>query len=287
MSFSNDSGIRKLYRRDNQPFAQIPNEAIRDPQITPGAFRLLAYLMSHQDGYDLTYGQIERETGMGRYAINEGIKVLERRGWLRTETTKMSNGQFGPKAWFVLNPSTSTSVGNSAAGDSTTEKPTDKEDNFIKNTKREKVNAQTLQTAFDLFWEAYPRKVGKREAFKAFEKAVQDVSAQVVITGAWNYNNDPYLPPAQFIPYPATWLNRGQWEDGPLPERELTPEEKAARAKARAEADHQKVLEAAEKRRAERERIQAEVAANPPERCDHDRVKVMCRICSPIVRGQK
>mgnify|MGYP003636215631 FL=1 len=63
--------VTKIYRLDNQPFAQIPNEAIRDARISSNGFRLLAYVMSHKDGYNVTYGQIERQTGIGRYAINK------------------------------------------------------------------------------------------------------------------------------------------------------------------------------------------------------------------------
>ena len=67
------TGVQKIYRLDDQPFAQIPRQAIRDRRINQNGFRLLAYLMSHQHGYELTYGQIERETGLGRWAINAAI----------------------------------------------------------------------------------------------------------------------------------------------------------------------------------------------------------------------
>jgi predicted transcriptional regulator len=86
-------GIQKIFRRDNQPFTMVPNELIRDPEITPNAFRLLSYLMSHENGYEITYGQIERQTGLGRYAINEAVKLLGEKGWLEVARTKVSNGQ--------------------------------------------------------------------------------------------------------------------------------------------------------------------------------------------------
>ena len=127
------SGVYKIYRHDSQPFAQVPNSAIRDPEISPNAFRLLAYLMSHKEGYELTYGQIERQTTLGRYAINEAIRVLTDKGWLRTERTKKDNGQFGPTSFHILDPEQPDEVnsvaGDSSAGHSTMEQPTD-----IKNT---------------------------------------------------------------------------------------------------------------------------------------------------------
>jgi predicted transcriptional regulator len=125
------SGVYKIYRHDSQPFAQVPNSAIRDPEISPNAFRLLAYLMSHKEGYELTYGQIERQTTLGRYAINEAIKVLTEKGWLRTERTKKDNGQFGPTSFHILDPEAVHSVADdSSVGHSNVEQPTD-----IKNTK--------------------------------------------------------------------------------------------------------------------------------------------------------
>lgn len=273
-----DSGIRKLYRRDNQPFAQIPNEAIRDPEISAGAFRLLAYLMSHQDGYELTYSQIERQTGMGRYAINEGIKNLERKGWLRTEATKGPDGRYGPKAWFVLDP---TSAGFSTAGDSTTEKPTDNKNTTTREDKELRSLAQAkLERAFDEFWNFYPRKVGKGEAKRAFAKAHAKANGDVVL-GAQRFAADPNLPTDKnFIPHPATWLNGERWDDEPLPHREKTAEEKAAIAKAEAERRRQVDLAHTKRLREEQRAAEEAVKANPVTRCEHGRVAVICPVCS-------
>lgn len=278
MQDSNTSGIHRIYRLDNQPFAQIPNEAIRNPQITATGFRLLAYLMSHQDGYELTYGQIERETGMGRYAINEAINNLERHGWLRTERTKMPNGQFGPKAWFVMNPYLPTTVGNSTAGNSIVEEPTDnKNTTSLEHNKKRTVNAQQVAPLFLEFWQVYPLKKGKQAAWKAFEKALGRVPASVVLDGVKAFAQDPYLPPKQFLPYPATWLNEDRWEDEPYPVRELTAEEKQARAKAKADADRAAALAENARQRAESEKAKA--SAVPAPKCVHGKSIVLCVPC--------
>jgi hypothetical protein len=73
--------------------------------------------------------------------------------------------------------------------------------------------------AFDRFWKAYPRKVGKRTAQTAFARALKRQSAEAVIEGAIRLAIDPNLPEREFIPHPTTWLNRDGWEDDPLPER--------------------------------------------------------------------
>lgn len=78
------------------------------------------------------------------------------------------------------------------------------------------------------FWNQYPRKVSKRDALKAWEKAVRVESPEAIIAGL--IRQIPYLNsrPMEFRPHPATWLNGWRWEDevqapvSPHPHRERT-----------------------------------------------------------------
>jgi predicted transcriptional regulator len=203
------SGVYKIYRHDSQPFAQVPNSAIRDPEISPNAFRLLAYLMSHKEGYELTYGQIERQTTLGRYAINEAIKVLTDKGWLRTERTKKDNGQFGPTSFHILDPGAVDSVADdSSVGDSTMEQPTDnKNTNYLENTKTKEKHLE----AFETFWLLYPKRIAKADALKAWNKAIKKKTADELIALTKAYSESK-LPDMTYIPYPASWLNKELYE---------------------------------------------------------------------------
>jgi predicted transcriptional regulator len=203
------SGVYKIYRHDSQPFAQVPNSAIRDPEISPNAFRLLAYLMSHKEGYELTYGQIERQTTLGRYAINEAIRVLSVKGWLRTERTKKNNGQFGPTSFHILDPEAVDSVADdSSVGHSTMEQPTDiKNTNYLENTKTKEKHLE----AFETFWLLYPKRIAKADALKAWNKAIKKKTADELIALTKAYSESK-LPDMTYIPYPASWLNKGLYE---------------------------------------------------------------------------
>jgi len=206
------SGVYKIYRHDSQPFAQVPNSAIRDPEISPNAFRLLAYLMSHKEGYELTYGQIERQTTLGRYAINEAIKILGKKGWLKTERTKKDNGQFGPTSFHILNPDQPGEVNSiaadSTADDSTMEQPTDiKNTNLIENTKTKEKHLES----FDEFWNLYPKKVAKADALKAWIKATKKKPTDELLKLTKAYAEGK-LPEPTYIPYPASWLNKELYE---------------------------------------------------------------------------
>lgn len=69
---------------------------------------------------------------------------------------------------------------------------------------------------FDEFWDAYPKRVGKKDAEKKFAKAVKDgVDPQEIIDGANTYAEAVKGTEPQFIAHPTTWLNQGRWEDEP------------------------------------------------------------------------
>ena len=78
---------------------------------------------------------------------------------------------------------------------------------------------------FDEFWAAYPRKIGKDAALKAFKKRKPSAELLEKMISAiekqkhsvqWNRDN------GQYIPNPATWINQGRWEDE-LPESSPNP----------------------------------------------------------------
>lgn len=80
------------------------------------------------------------------------------------------------------------------------------------------------------FWRTYPRRVGKRDARKAWAAAVRRTGdPAVILRGARHYAADPNLPETQYIPHPATWLNGDRWEDGPLPARQRPTAGRATR----------------------------------------------------------
>ena len=69
---------------------------------------------------------------------------------------------------------------------------------------------------FEEFWQAYPRKVGKDAARKAFERRKPDtelLSQMLAAIRAQAASEQWRKDGGQFIPYPATWLNEGRWQD--------------------------------------------------------------------------
>ena len=221
---NDNPGVHKIeLHQPKKAFAIIPNRAVRDPKLTANSFRLLAYLLSHNDGYELTYRQIEKQTSLGRYAINAASKQLTERGWLRVEQTKLVNGQFGPKSWTLLTPGEDESTaGEPVAGESAPDAFHSGTANGLKKTKskEDKQLEKTidLEAGFDSFWSVYPKKDDKRLARRSFEKALERASLEDIVAAAQRYRDDPNREDA-FTKNPSTWLNADAWENGPLPPR--------------------------------------------------------------------
>lgn len=70
---------------------------------------------------------------------------------------------------------------------------------------------------FEEFWQAYPRKVGKDAAAKAFAKRKVNAAllAQMLQALERQRPNLDRRENGRFIPHPATWLNEGRWQDEP------------------------------------------------------------------------
>ena len=69
---------------------------------------------------------------------------------------------------------------------------------------------------FNRFWAIYPKKRSKQDAWKAWQriKPDGDLTERIIeAVKALSKSRDWQKENGQFIPYPATWLNAGGWED--------------------------------------------------------------------------
>ena len=71
----------------------------------------------------------------------------------------------------------------------------------------------TGETDFDRFWKAYPRKVGKQTALKAFRKVNTPLETLLNAIEVQKRSKQWQKDNGQFIPHPTTWLNQWRWED--------------------------------------------------------------------------
>jgi hypothetical protein len=85
-------------------------------------------------------------------------------------------------------------------------------------TAKQRASANAISAA-ERIYAAYPLKVGKQAALRTIAKVLMTVDAEKLLeaTNAYAAAVAATWSPEdkQFIPHPATWYNRGSWEDDP------------------------------------------------------------------------
>jgi hypothetical protein len=77
-------------------------------------------------------------------------------------------------------------------------------------------NPKAAERRFAEFWLAYPNKVGKDAARKAFDKRKPDddlLASMLAAVESQKHSEKWAKDGGQYIPNPATWLNQGRWMD--------------------------------------------------------------------------
>jgi hypothetical protein len=181
--------------------------------------------MTRSEGFKIQWNEIKK----GIYAKEFGISVTEIDRFIaeccRQEIKAFVNEHqmlFSPGLIARLTPLLEKREYNR-------QKYIEKKQSIIKS-ETEKVNSVTELTQskvkkskvyiytddFLAFWNLYPKKVGKLDALKAWSSkngsrpSIEIISkkiSELKQSEQWQKNN------GQFIPNPATWLNRGGWDD--------------------------------------------------------------------------
>jgi hypothetical protein len=70
----------------------------------------------------------------------------------------------------------------------------------------------SIETDFETFWRAYPRRVGKLKAQREWQR-LRPPLAEVLSALEWQRAqwDDP-----KYVPHPSSWLHQGRWMDEPV-----------------------------------------------------------------------
>lgn len=77
------------------------------------------------------------------------------------------------------------------------------------------INTSAMLTEFDAWWRAYPRRVGKGAARKAYLAARRKIEAADLMAATIKAATAMLKIEERFRPHPATWLNGERWADEP------------------------------------------------------------------------
>lgn len=106
-------------------------------------------------------------------------------------------------------------------GDRDSKRDSDEDSNEDSGKDKQKISKKQNNKTypqFDAFWDAYPRRVGKKAAEKAYAKAITGLNGTEdphgkILRAVQTYAAEVTDP--KFIAHPTTWLNGGRWDDEP------------------------------------------------------------------------
>jgi hypothetical protein len=215
-------------------FTQIPNDWVRDERLSLEARGLLAQIMSHRPGWNLSIKSLAARNSIGRDKVKRIMDELLAHGYLK-RSEKQGHDERGHLAGYdytTCDPGV-TQEPCKAEPDKVEPakavKPPKKNILIEEHQTRKQSNrsADELQRLFNDFWEVYPRKRGKGAAARAYENALDKIEPDELLKKVRAFADDPWRP-NDFTPLATTWLNQERWDDEPYqkPDREKTNSER-------------------------------------------------------------
>jgi hypothetical protein len=200
-------------------FTQIPNNWVRDSNLSLKAIGLLTQLMSHRPGWNMSISSLARFNKTGVRTIKSAVQELELNGYLvRSEKQEHNpDGTFADYVWTTADPLQNSVTAKSVDAKQHTKNTITKEQQPIKNKQE-----NTVDDSFDTFWLLYPKKVAKADAVKAWKQVLKKKTADEMIALTKAYSESK-LPDMTYIPYPASWLNKGLYEAVEVEENKPLP----------------------------------------------------------------
>lgn len=223
----------------------MPRQRVEDERLDPYEFRLMCWLASHGDQYTehASVREAARRLGMSVGKVSKAIPHLAELGLIEVESSGAGSRLsivVDMDAWEAESPTAKCSphehhrsrheqecsphehLSDSLhiPGEQQGEQQLERARNVVAVDRRERAGDAARmrnEELFERFWRAYPRKVGKpaaRRAFMAMCKA--NVDLRVVSAGLhawmayWAERGQP-----DYIPHPSTWLNQHRWNDSP------------------------------------------------------------------------
>jgi hypothetical protein len=257
-----------------------------------GAAKLVLIGIANHLGPDADEGAWPSQGRLAGYAnisdraVRDCIETLERLGELTKEHAGgLSRNQYKPNRYWITLRCPETCDGslghNRVEVFSTRQELSDNQggtfeqsgwkptsDKPLLEPEKKQSNAQSSEL-FDEFWTAYPRKLDKAKAFRAFKSALKRASFEDILAGVLLYRSDPKRDP-EFTKYPATWLNSDSWENTHEPSKDSEAARRATERRERERAASEAFL--AEQRAREQNTA-------PAPKCVHDLNVALCKKC--------
>ena len=211
-------------------FTVIPNDILTDRDIPADALGLFVYVLSKPDNWEIRATHLCNRFNCGKDRVYRMLKDLRECGYVDFERSAD-----GSTSWIVSETrATAPYADNPDKGKKPhpekpdLEKPdlgfpdgivsTERAVNTETTSKTEKPYRSTA-SLFDRWWDAYPKKVGKKTARAIWQRRKLDTIADTITQDTVTRSAVCAKWAEGYIPNPTTYLNGDRWEDEIEPTR--------------------------------------------------------------------
>lgn len=213
----------------DHPFAIVPLALFRDASAS--ALKVYGVLAEAANSHQVSWpskATIAAGTGLSARQVQRGIAELRDKGWIRVEERRRADGSLTSNAYQVLRVPTDSDVSTSQdRSDSRVESelspqepdPLEPDPKGLFGPDVHTGHPQAaglrveVEDPFDAWWAAYPRKVKKPAARKAYASAAKKVGHERLMEAMLAYRERDDRVARGFAMHPSTWLNQECWDD--------------------------------------------------------------------------
>ncbi len=217
-------------------FTISANEVPRRTDLSARAKGLHSYLMTLPADWKLYREELYTHFTEGRDAINTAFKELEKAGYIK-KTRLKENGKFAGWDYSVYETSTINGLsehGKPDSGKPRTENPQLLSTDIILSTDEPNIptpKEKREDERFLVFYQNYPRKVGKKKARIAFNKVMKEGDTlDSILSKLKTYEKQIEINKTEekYIKHPASFLNcledyEAEEEKKPVSEKKICP----------------------------------------------------------------
>ena len=162
-------------------YAQIPNAWLRDSRLTLKAIGLLAQIMSHRPGWNMSIRNLAANNRVGRDQIAAALKELETCGYLIRTQERGDNNKWGEAVYTTSDPMPEKPVAEKplpekpSSGNHATKNTIDIENQTKENNKKE--SKQNKQSFLDETWQPNEKLLAMFAVKWPLLKAAEDTEA--------------------------------------------------------------------------------------------------------------
>lgn len=183
------------------------------------ALRFLLWVVRSSYGYGRkktlsnTLRQISEATNMSLGSISNAIKILVENGVISVENGEVTlNKNNLHLVQYLEQGFVFKGLNKSVQGVEQNVQGVEQNTLILR---KETFKERTKESEFASFWEAYPRKVGKGAAIKAWLKVAPPLK-ECLDALAWQTKTEQWAEHGgKYIPHPTTWINQQRWLDMP------------------------------------------------------------------------